>query len=160
MPSSRHRPVIDDKKCFDPGALSELEGAGKIVEPAYWQAQKVKSQSATPRLRRADHAEQAWIISLVENADLRGRWHDLVQQFKAFRPELVEHEIHSGDVSARTGDAGNEPGFDRVGNPHNDDRDLRCGPLGGQSGGRVDCDDDLHMARQKVVRHAGKTVAV
>ena len=84
-------------------------------------------------------------------------WQHVAKQFDAFSNQHSRHQRHAGNVPARTRQAGNYAGFDRVARDY-DDWNFSCCLLRRQRAGDVERHDHIDLKPDQLGRKLGKSI--
>ena len=139
---------------------------GSSITYNAWAFARVISEKAEPNCSAVRTAaklnpiESGGAISLSSSTALRMEWvvwipqdcgpgklrNYLLQQLQTFGIKLGRHHRESGHVSARTRQALNKAGPDRIEDESHDDRDTCCGAFGRLGAKRTVLDDHIDVA--------------
>jgi hypothetical protein len=92
---------------------------------------------------------------IPQDADTRGRWHELFEEFEPFRDEIRVSVGQARGVPTRTGKAGHEPGADGVGFIHEHDGNRARDLLGRHGAAGRRCHENIDLQTDELAASAG-----
>ena len=100
------------------------------------------------------------VVGIPEQRDARSRRDDLLDELKPFRAEVWRNNGVAGDVAARMRKALHQAGPHRIANQDHDDRDRRCGGLGGAARRRAVGRDHVDRQTRQLGRGRRKPLGI
>jgi hypothetical protein len=151
LPRAGERIVCQDNYGLGTGSLHGYEGSGEFGRFAHHEQLRLHPERPSRRLCILPRILVEGVRCIAKDGETGHCWQGSLKHLHTFAAELGPVHGHARDITARMGEAGDDPGPQRVAGRHHD-RNRHCSSFRRDSWRRANGDDRVGAERYELSR--------